>query len=161
MVKHSNNERFDDYAREETILTEVFATRSAADWEGFLREHRVPAGRVRTLDEALDDPQLAHRGVLRELDAPQDRPGRYKVPVAPFLMSEGNPDVRTAPPVIGAHSEEILQEIGYGPEEIARLLETGAAASPAPKTRVRAAAHKSCQRFTEKQAPSPATKLGS
>lgn len=130
MIKHSNNERFDDYDREEALLIETFATRSATEWEAFLRDHRVPAGRVRDLEEALSDPQLAHRGVLQELVAPLGREGLYKVPVAPFLMSEGAPAIDRAPPQIGEHSAEILAEIGFDEARIKHMLTSGASASP-------------------------------
>ncbi len=130
MVKQSNNERFDDYDREEALLARLLATRSAAEWERFLRDHRVPAGRVRGLDEALGDPQLDHRGVLHDLDAPEGRAGTYKVPVAPFLMSAGNPAIDRAPPRIGQHSAEVLAEAGFDADRIARMFASGAAAKP-------------------------------
>ena len=39
-------------------------TRTAAEWEVYLQERHVPAARVRTMGEALADPQIASRGVL-------------------------------------------------------------------------------------------------
>ena len=39
-------------------------TRTADEWEVFLQAHHVPAARVRTMGEAVADPQLATRGII-------------------------------------------------------------------------------------------------
>lgn len=126
MVKKNNNERFDDYAQEEVVLTEIFATRSAAEWEIFLRDHKVPAGRVRGLEEALNDPQLKTRCVLHKLPSHKGQKGEYSVPVAPFHMSAGNPAIDRPPPRLGEHSVEILQEIGLAHTQIDAMITEGA-----------------------------------
>ena len=64
LIKRTNDERDADHDREERTLTEIMLTRTAAEWEEFLQERHVPASRVRTMGEALDDPQLASRGLL-------------------------------------------------------------------------------------------------
>jgi len=127
MVKATNAERIDSHADEEAVLKEIFATRTAADWQDFLREHGVPAGRVRSLQEALADPQLAHRGVLQNTPAPLGRSGSHKVAVAPFLMSEGSPSIESPAPFIGQHTIEILEGAGFTSEQIERLISAGAA----------------------------------
>ncbi|HXA25777.1 MAG TPA: CoA transferase, partial [Acetobacteraceae bacterium] len=64
MIKRTNDERHADHDREEKLLAEIMLTRSAADWEEYLQARHVPATRVRTMGEALADPQIASRGVL-------------------------------------------------------------------------------------------------
>ncbi|HBM61944.1 MAG TPA: formyl-CoA transferase [Citreicella sp.] len=127
MVKTRHADRIPAHAAEAAVLREVMLTRTASEWEAFLRDHGVPAGKVRPLEEALADPQLAHRGVLQPLPQPLGRAGEYRVPVAPFLMSEGSPSVSTPPPHLGAHTTEVLAEAGFDPERIAALLSEGAA----------------------------------
>ena len=74
MIKRTNDERHADHDREEKVLAEIMLTRSAAEWEEWLQERHVPACRVRTMGEALADPQIASRGVLhRHESAPGDR----------------------------------------------------------------------------------------
>ena len=74
MIKRTNDERHADHDREEKLLAEIMLTRSAAEWEEWLQERHVPASRVRTMGEALADPQIASRGVLHRHDsAPGDR----------------------------------------------------------------------------------------
>ncbi|WP_180901657.1 CaiB/BaiF CoA transferase family protein [Martelella soudanensis] len=127
MVKTAHADRIEAHAAEAAVLRDMMLTRTASDWEAFLREHGVPAGKVRSMDEALADPQLDHRGVLQSLPQPLGRPGEYRVPVAPFLMSDGNPRVKTPPPALGQHTEEILAEAGFDADRIAALIAGGAA----------------------------------
>src|SRR6201991_3009446 len=64
MIKTTNDERDADHAREIAVLTEIMRTRTADEWETFLQANHVPAARVRTMAEALADPQMASRGVI-------------------------------------------------------------------------------------------------
>lgn len=127
MVKATNAERLESHAAEEAVLKEVFPTRTADEWQEFLRRHQVPAGRIRTMQEALVDPQLATRGLLQDTPAPLGREGSHKVPVAPFLMSEGNPRIERPAPAIGEHTDEVLEAAGFTPDQIEALVTSGAA----------------------------------
>src|SRR5271166_3190369 len=64
MIKRSNDERDADHDREIATLTEIMLTRSADQWEEFLQARHVPAARVRTMGEAIADPQIATRGII-------------------------------------------------------------------------------------------------
>ena len=57
MIKRTNDERDADHDRETAVLTEIMLTRTADEWEEFLQARHVPAARVRTMGEALADPQ--------------------------------------------------------------------------------------------------------
>ncbi|AQZ49814.1 CaiB/BaiF CoA transferase family protein [Martelella mediterranea] len=127
MVKTAHADRIDAHAEEAAVLREAMLTRTASDWEAFFRHHGVPAGKVRPMEEALADPQLNHRGVLQPLPQPLGRAGEYRVPVAPFLMSESNPTVRSPPPALGQHTREVLAEAGIDDGRIAALISEGAA----------------------------------
>ena len=59
MIKKTNDERDADHAREIALLSEIMLTRTADEWEVFLQANHVPAARVRTMGEAVADPQLA------------------------------------------------------------------------------------------------------
>src|SRR6188768_1561700 len=64
MAKKTNDERDADHAREIAVLEEIMLTRTADEWEEFLQARHVPAARVRTMGEALADPQLSTRGIV-------------------------------------------------------------------------------------------------
>src|SRR6202045_907082 len=64
MIKRSNEEREQDHDREAAVLAEILQTRTAEEWEEFLQARHIPAGRVRSMGEALKDPQLSDRRVI-------------------------------------------------------------------------------------------------
>jgi crotonobetainyl-CoA:carnitine CoA-transferase CaiB-like acyl-CoA transferase len=111
MVKKTNDERDADHAREIEVLSEIMLTRTADEWEEFLQTRHVPAARVRTMGEALADPQLATRGVIHRYAGAAGIDGSFGVPVAPFTFAHGGPRIDTAPPTLGQHTEEILNEL--------------------------------------------------
>ncbi len=114
MIKRSNDERDADHEREVAMLTEIMATRSADEWEDFLQARHVPAARVRTMGEALTDPQLATRGLIHRHATAAGIEGELAVPLAAFTFAHGGPRIDTPPPTLGQHNEEIFAELGQG-----------------------------------------------
>jgi crotonobetainyl-CoA:carnitine CoA-transferase CaiB-like acyl-CoA transferase len=114
MIKRSNDERDADHDREIAVLSEIMLTRTADEWEEFLQARHVPAARVRTMGEALADPQLATRGVVHRHAAAAGLEGSFGVPLAAFTFAHGGPRIDTAPPALGQHNEEIFAELGVG-----------------------------------------------
>ena len=112
MIKRSNEEREQDHDREAAVLAEILQTRTAEEWEEFLQARHIPAGRVRSMGEALEDPQLASRRVLHRHDRVDGIEGGIGVPVAAFTFAHGGPQIDTPPPRLGQHNEELLSELG-------------------------------------------------
>jgi crotonobetainyl-CoA:carnitine CoA-transferase CaiB-like acyl-CoA transferase len=112
MIKRSNDERDADRDHEAVVLAEILLTRTADEWEEFLQARHVPAARVRTMGEALADPQLASRGVVHRHEAAPGVEGGFGVPVAAFKFAHGGPRIDTPPPTLGQHNEEIFAELG-------------------------------------------------
>ena len=119
MIKRTNDERRADHDREEALLARIMLTRSAAEWEEYLQARHVPATRVRSMGEALADPQIASRGLLHRHDAAPGIDGPVTVPVAAFQFAHDGPRVDRPPPMFGQHNDEVLGELGYTAEEIA------------------------------------------
>jgi len=125
MIKRTNDERNADHEREENLLSEIMLTRSAAEWEVWLQERHVPASRVRTMGEALADPQIASRGVLHRHDSAPGVKGGFTVPMAAFKFAHDGPRVDRPPPMFGQHTDEVLGELGYSDTDIAGFRKLG------------------------------------
>lgn len=99
------------------------ASKSAGEWETILAKLGVPAGRVLTVPQVLDHPQIRSRDLLAKFD---DVPGvgrDLSLVRAGFKMAGGNPDIATPPPVLGEHTDALLAELGYTAAEVAQLHE--------------------------------------
>lgn len=81
-----------------------------------LNGHGVPSAAYRTVKEALDDPQLAHRGALAEV---QDGGGTFKVLNLPFRMSAAKVAAAPKMATLGEHTRAYLKETGLSDDEIA------------------------------------------
>jgi crotonobetainyl-CoA:carnitine CoA-transferase CaiB-like acyl-CoA transferase len=111
MIKRTNDERDADHDREIAVLEEIMLTRSADEWEAFLQANHVPAARVRTMGEAVADPQFATRGIIHRHAGGAGIEGGFGVPLAAFTFAHGGPRIDSAPPKLGQHNEEIFSEL--------------------------------------------------
>jgi crotonobetainyl-CoA:carnitine CoA-transferase CaiB-like acyl-CoA transferase len=114
MIKQTNNERDADHDSEIATLTEIMLTRTADEWEELLQARHVPAARVRTMGEALADPQLTSRSIIHRHDNIAGIEGGFGVPLAAFTFAHDGPRIDTPPPTLGQHNEEILGELATG-----------------------------------------------
>lgn len=82
-----------------------------------LESHTVPAGPINTIEDVFNDPQVRHRGMARQLDAPGTEHGTVPTVRTPIVLSGGELTLEHAAPRLGEHSAEVLAEIGMAPEE--------------------------------------------
>jgi crotonobetainyl-CoA:carnitine CoA-transferase CaiB-like acyl-CoA transferase len=125
-AQSSHDEREDLYEKQSEELQKIIEQRTADEWEQYLQESHVPAGRVRRLSESLTDPQLKTRGVLHRHEKIEGVEGPVTVPLAAFKFADGGPSIETPPPRLGQHTDEVLASLGYSTAEIVRLREEGA-----------------------------------
>jgi alpha-methylacyl-CoA racemase len=112
-------------------LEAIFAQRTRAEWEAFASEHDCCLAPVLDVGEALDSELVRERGMVVELDQPGvAEPVRQLGAPVKLSRTPAEP-VRAPGPLLGEHSDEVLAQAGYGPEEIAALKEAGAVAGPA------------------------------
>jgi formyl-CoA transferase len=107
------------------LLQEVFVTKSADAWLALLNEGGIAAGPINTVPEAFADPQVAALNVVRTL--PHPTAGELRVVAPPFSLSESEVGPRSAPPLLGQHTAEVLRDVlGRSDDEIAALRADGA-----------------------------------
>lgn len=101
------------------LLMPEFMARKTGDLVARLSAEGVPAAPVLDLEEIFEDPQILHNEAIYERDHPTAGRMRGARPAARF---DGTPQQasRTAP-LHGEHTDEILAELGYDPDERARL----------------------------------------
>lgn len=106
------------------LIERALAARGAAEWAGLLAAAGVPAAPINTVPEALAHPQVLARDMVVELDHPTA--GRIRALGSPLKLSADPPALRSAPPLHGQHTAEVLHELGYTSDEVERLRSTGA-----------------------------------
>jgi crotonobetainyl-CoA:carnitine CoA-transferase CaiB-like acyl-CoA transferase len=106
-------------------LARTFASATLEEWRQRLATLRAPWEVVQNQLEVLDDPQARENGYLTEVDHPTGR--KITVVRAPVQFDETPPPLGTAPEP-GAHTEEVLLELGHDWDDIVHYKEQGAIA---------------------------------
>jgi formyl-CoA transferase/CoA:oxalate CoA-transferase len=106
------------------LLNEVLGRRSADDWLKRLEEVGVPAGRIRTVAEVCESAHLKARGMIVTL--PHPKAAALRVLGVPVRLHATPGKARTAPPLLGQHTERVLGRVlGIERREVARLRKAG------------------------------------
>lgn len=93
----------------QAILDPFFAARDLQPTLAALRKAGVPCGPINTLDQVFAEPQVLAREMVVEVDVPQA--GRTKVTGVPIKLSATPGAVRTPPPSLGQHTDEVLESV--------------------------------------------------
>lgn len=108
---------------------EGFAKFTTEECERRLEAAGILSSAVLDLGETLEHPQIEANDILIEMEHPKHGPVRT---VGNAIKSSEVPHIpRVAPPMLGQHSVEILQEFGFSPDEIDGFTRTSVIASPA------------------------------
>ena len=102
------------------LLDEILITRPRSVWLDKLNAAGVPCGSINTLDQVLTHPQVLARDMVVEVDHPVA--GKTKLTGAPVKLSDTPAEIRTPPPLLGEHTDEVLTEVlGLSASEIEAL----------------------------------------
>lgn len=121
----TNERRHANRAELEPMLERAFAKYDCADLLARFHERGIPSAPVNSLAEALADPQVVHRGMVRAVEHALG--GEIRLLGNPIKFSRSQDADFDSPPTLGQHTEIILREVlEYTPERIEMLRQEGA-----------------------------------
>jgi crotonobetainyl-CoA:carnitine CoA-transferase CaiB-like acyl-CoA transferase len=100
--------------------------KTVREWVDALAREGVPCGPVNSIDQVFADPQVVSRGMRIDVAHAAARAGTVPLIASPLRMSTTPPDYWRGPPLLGQHTDEVLEELlGLGADERSELRRNG------------------------------------
>ena len=97
----------------ELALSDAFMAKTREEWFETLKDADISVGKVYSLEEALEDPQAKHRGMVLEIDTQDIPEGKVRQVATSIHLSDTPGKVGHLGSVTGQHTMEILAELGF------------------------------------------------
>ncbi|KAF2090117.1 CoA-transferase [Saccharata proteae CBS 121410] len=117
----TNALRVENRGAMDSIMNKVLKQRTNDEWMKVLEGSGLAHGPVNNIEQAFAHPQAQARGMVDSIQCEQVETGEIKVIGIPVKFSETKGRIRARAPFLGEHTAEVLEEIGYSDERIARL----------------------------------------
>ena len=102
----------------------ITVNKTSDDWVELLNGVGVPCGPIYSIDQVFADPQVQHLGIAQVVESATL--GRQEVVGQAVHLSRTPSTIRMATPELGEHTNQILNDLGYAPEQIVELRKNGA-----------------------------------
>lgn len=121
----TNDKRIENRNALKGILDECFATKTTEEWLNALEGSGMPYGPINDMEHSFKHPQVEARNMVKEVAFEALVGGKLKTVGVPVKFGETKASIRTRPPLLGEHTEEILREIGTKDDMIEWLQKNG------------------------------------
>ena len=105
------------------LLAEILKSRKKHDWLSALEAAKVPCGAINNLSEVFADPHVQSRGMT--VAVPHPLTDDLRLVASPMKLSATPVQYRLPPPLLGEHTNEVLQELGWRTDEVEALRNLG------------------------------------
>lgn len=104
------------------LIEEKLAAATPTEWEERLNAAGAPSAAIWRIEEVIEHRQVKARGLIQEVESPW---GRLRFAGSGVTLAHGTPKLDKLAPLLGADTDAILAQVGFGPAEIAALRDGG------------------------------------
>lgn len=119
-----NTQRVANRAELDGLIEEITQTRTTQEWLEVYEGSGLPYSAVNDVQDTLSHTHVLARDMVKQMD--HEFCGPIKMVNTPVKYSESKPSIRTVPPMLGEHTDEVLRDLGFSEAEIDALKAEGA-----------------------------------
>jgi len=114
-----------NYAAFTAEIEKTLASKTALEWEEIISDAGVAAMAVRDLYQAVDNPQIKHRGLMHKFPFDPELGYEVVVPKASYQLSKTPAHIHSPPARLGQHTDAVLHHLGFSKDAIAEMRKGG------------------------------------